>query len=107
YRQRQTRAAALEDPREPGLVEDRAGEAGEVGRARVVALVDEAARRREVRARQAERARLLAHPRDEALDRAADALGEGDRGVVARRQQQAVEHRLELDPLAALQQPDD
>ena len=89
-----------------GLVEDGARHLGEVDRAGVVAGVLEAVGRAEARARQPEVAGALVHPLHEGGDGAAHALGQRDGGVVARGQQQPVEHRLELDALALGQHAD-
>ena len=75
---------------------------GEVGGARVVALVLQAVRRREPRAVEAQ---LGARARSSAArsrgTRAGAVLRERDGGVVAGHEQQAVQQRLELDLLAA------
>ena len=93
-----------DDPPQQRLLEDGVGEHRQVGRARVVALVDDAGDRAEVGAAQAHRARLSVHHRDEAVLRLRDVLGERDRGVVARREQQAVQQRQLRDALPERQQ---
>ena len=92
-RERADGLAAAHDARQARLVEHRAGELGQVGRAGVVAGVDEAARRREAGAAQPHGAGPLVHERDERALRARHPQRQRDRGVVAGRQQQAVQQR--------------
>ena len=73
----------------------------------VVAAVLVAVGPREARAGEPHGARAPVHqPHEPAPAAARGGLGEGDGGVVARGQQQAVEHRVHADALPARQQPD-
>ena len=105
-RERQHDLAAAHDPPQPLVLQHRRGERGEVVRAGVVALVLQAVGAREARAAEVHLPRLGVHLRDEALQRPRHALRQRDRRVVARREHQPVEHRLQPDALAARQQAD-
>ncbi len=82
------------------------GQGRQVERAGVVVAIDDPAGACEVRAGKAEPAGAAVHPGDEAPLGSGVVLGEGDRGVVARDQHQAVEQRPEPHPLSQRQHPD-
>ena len=101
-RELQDRALAAGDAADAAQVQVGARQRGEIGGARVVARVLQAVRGREAGAAEPELRRALVHQPHEAGHRAGRVLRERDGGVVAGHEQQAVQQRLELHPLAAL-----